>query len=142
MYRPLVGWREWVGLPDLGIAVIAAKIDTGAASSSIDVSEVHRTTRNGDDWVRFLVHVDRDHTIAAAAPVVDVRTIRNPGRGGREEQRYVIRTDLVIGADRWPVEVNLARRTRMEYRMLIGREALAGRVLVDPSQSYLLGGQP
>jgi hypothetical protein len=134
-----VGWRENVGLPGLGIDVIAAKIDTGASSSSIDVSKVTEFEKNGERFVRFRVHLSRTETVEASAPVVDVRTVRNPGRGGREEERYVIRTDLAIDGKRWPIDLNLSRRTRMQYRMLIGREAISGRALVDPSASYLLG---
>lgn len=135
-----MGWREIVGLPELGIESIAAKIDTGASSSSIDVSRIEEYTARGERMVRFRVHLSRLKTVEAAAPVVDFRRIRNPGRGGREEERYVIRTDLAIGDDRWPIDVNLARRTRMQYRMLLGREAISHRALVDPGASYLLGG--
>lgn len=134
-----VGWCEIVGLPGLGIDVIAAKIDTGASSSSIDVSRISEYEHKGERFVRFRVHLARTQTVEASAPVVDVRTVRNPGRGGREEERYVIRTDLALGGERWPIDLNLSRRTRMQYRMLIGREAISGRVVVDPSASYLLG---
>ena len=134
-----VGWCEIVGLPGLGIAAIAAKIDTGASSSSIDVSRLAEFERDGEIFVSFRVHLSRTETVEASAPVVDVRTVRNPGRGGREEDRYVIRTDLGLGGERWPIDLNLSRRTRMQYRMLIGREALSDRVLVDPSSAYLLG---
>ena len=135
-----VGWREIVGLPDLGIDSIAAKIDTGASSSSIDVSRIEEYVRGGERMVRFRVHLSRSETVNASAPVVDVRTVRNPGRGGRDEDRYVIRTSLALGGEAWDIDLNLARRTRMQYRMLIGREAISGRVLVDPSTSYVLGG--
>lgn len=134
-----VGWREIVGLPGLGIDAIAAKIDTGASSSSIDVSRISELEHRGERFIHFRVHLSRTETVEASAPVVDVRTVRNPGRGGREEERYVIRTDLSLGTEKWPIELNLARRTRMQYRMLIGREAISGRALVDPAASYLLG---
>ena len=136
----MVGWCEMVGLPALGIDTIAAKVDTGASSSSIDASRVRELPDAPVRTVRFRVHLDDGRTVTAEAPVLDVRTVRNPGRGGREEERFVIRTDLVLGGESWPVEVTLARRTRMEYRMLLGREALSGRATVDPAGAYLLGG--
>jgi hypothetical protein len=143
MNQIVLGWREWVGLPDLGVDVIAAKVDSGAKSSSIDVSQIEPyVTEEGEHRVRFVVHPERRVTVDADAPVADLRTIRNPGRGGREEERFVIRTDLAIAGSRWPIEVTLARRTRMQYRMLIGREAIAGVCLIDPNSSYLLGGRP
>lgn len=136
----VVGWRERVGLPLLGVESIKAKIDTGAASSSIDVKDIEQFTgRDGLDWVRFTMRLSGQKTLETEAPVVGRRTIRNPGKGGREEQRYVIATDVAIGDQQWPIEVNLARRTRMRYRMLLGRQALAGRCLVDPDRSYLMG---
>lgn len=134
-----VGWCELVGLPALGIDAIAAKVDTGASSSSIDATKIQEVPGAAVRTVRFRVHLDDGRAVTVEAPVHDYRTVRNPGRGGREEQRYVIRTDLVLAGARWPIEVTLARRTRMEYRMLIGREALGGRALVDPATAFLLG---
>lgn len=140
MTEIVVGWRERVGLPDLGVESIKAKVDTGAASSSIDARDIEPFVGpDGREWVRFTMRLSGKMTLETEAPVVGRRTIRNPGKGGREEQRFVIATDLAIAEQRWPIEVNLARRTRMRYRMLLGRQALAGRCLVDPDRSYVLG---
>jgi hypothetical protein len=136
----VVGWRERVGLPDLGITSITAKVDSGAASSSIDVSDVAEyTAEDGTTRLRFEIRHKKRRTVEGDALVVARRTIRNPGRGGREEQRYVISTTLRVNGQEWPIELNLARRTRMRYRMLLGRQALAGRCVIDPGASYLLG---
>lgn len=140
MDQIVIGWREWVGLPDLGVQVIAAKVDSGAKSSSIDVSHVEPYTDDtGASRVRFRIRPARGVTVEADAAVADVRSIRNPGRGGREEERFVIRTHLEIAGSQWPIDLNLARRSRMQYRMLLGREAIAGICLIDPNASYLLG---
>ena len=134
-----VGWCEVVGLPGLGIDTIAAKIDTGASSSSIDATKIREVSGAPVRTVRFRVHLDDGRTVTAEAPFLDLRTVRNPGRGGREEKRYVIRTELTLAGASWPIEVTLARRTRMADRGLIGREALAGRVIVDPEVAFRLG---
>lgn len=140
MDQIVIGWREWVGLPDLGIDVIAAKVDSGAKSSSIDVSHVEPYVDDaGHQRLRFRVHTGRKRWVEADAALADVRTIRNPGRGGRDEERFVIRTHLEIAGSRWPIDLNLARRSRMQYRMLLGREAIAGICLIDTNASYLLG---
>ena len=140
MDQIVIGWREWVGLPDLGVPVIAAKVDSGAKSSSIDVSRIEPyTADDGTSRIRFRVHPARKVTVDADVAVADVRSIRNPGRGGREEERFVIRTTIDMAGSQWPIDLNLARRTRMQFRMLLGREAIAGICVIDPNASYLLG---
>ncbi len=138
--RPVIGWREWVSLPGLGISAIKAKVDTGARSSSLHAYDVREFDRDGRMMVRFEVHpIQRDSstTFAAEAELADKRLVRNPGAGGREELRPVIVTDIEIGEQRWPIELTLTRRDAMGFRMLLGRQAVRGRFVVDPGRSFL-----
>lgn len=135
-----IGWREWVGLPGLDTQWIKAKIDTGARSSSLHAFDVQSFERDGASWVRFSVHPwqrsNADaHTVET--PVLDWRSVRSSS--GQSDRRPVIRTGLRIGSTTHDVEITLARRDEMGFRMLVGREALRRRYLVDAGRSYLAG---
>ena len=137
---PIVGWREWVSLPGLGIPEIRAKIDTGALSSSIQAIRPERFERGGRRMVRFQVRPEPRNpalAVVAEAEVADERSVRSSGGG--EELRLVILAELQLAGVRFPIELNLARRDAMGFRMILGREALRGRFLVDPARSYLAG---
>ena len=141
--RLLVGWREWIALPNLGIAAIKAKIDTGARSSSLHAFNMETFDRAGATWVRFDVHPLQRNTTAtvqAEARVLEFRHIRSSS--GHQTLRPVIRADLALDGRRWAVELTLAARDEMGFRMLLGREALRRRFVVDPSRSYLVGKPP
>lgn len=134
------GWREWVALPDLGVARIKAKLDTGARTSAIHAFDIETFERDGASWVRFVIHpLQRDDSEARTceAPIVDHRRVRNSG--GRAESRYFITTTLALGEEQWPIEIGLANRDEMGFRMLVGRAALKGRLIVDPGGSFKFG---
>ena len=136
----ILGWREWVSLPDLGVWAIKAKLDTGARSSSLHVASVKVFHRGGVEWVRFLAVHDRKgqrNPLEVSSRVHDERMVRDSG--GHEHLRIVIHTNLEIAGWAWPVDVTLASRTEMSFRMLIGRQGLTGHAIVDPSRSYLAG---
>lgn len=139
--EPLVlGWREWVGLPQLGVRAIKAKLDTGARTSALHAFRMKRFTRDGVPMVRFEVHpIQRStaSTVTVEVPVVEEREVRNSG--GAVELRPVIRTPLELAGRRWEIEVTLTRRDQMGFRLLLGREALRGRAVVDPQASFRLG---
>lgn len=139
----IVGWREWVALPDLGLPAVKAKVDTGAKTSSLHAFDIETFREGGRERVRFGVHpVQEDEQLAvwATADVVDERSVMSSS--GHEELRVVIRTALRLGDLTWPVEVTLTDRRSMRLRMLLGREALDGRLLVDASVSFLHGRKP
>lgn len=142
MEKHTLGWREWVALPDLGVASIKAKVDTGAASSSLHAFAMERFTVEGVEMVRFDIH-PRQRTaqgsITAQSQVIDERPVRNPG--GRTEVRPVIRARLRWADIFWNAEINLTRRDEMGFRMLLGRKTLKNRFVIDPGRSYL-GGRP
>lgn len=136
----VIGWREWVGLPQLGITSIKVKVDSGARSSSLHAFDLSVFSRNGSDWVRFSVHPiqrSRKHTVLAEAEVLDYRSVRSSS--GIARMRPVIITNVELLGMIWPVELTLASRDDMGFRMLLGREAFRGRFLVDGGKSYYGG---
>lgn len=139
----LVGWREWVSLPELGVASVKAKVDTGARTSSLHAVHIEEFRRRGSLWVRFQV---LPHTrgvtepIAAAAPLVEYREVRSSN--GQLDRRPVIQTTMTLLGQTFPIELTLSNRTEMGFRMLLGREALKGRFRVDPGASFLGGSAP
>ncbi len=137
---PVIGWREWVGLPDLGIRSIKAKIDTGARSSALHAFDVEPYVHRGIQMVRFVVHpVQRStrRTVHAEAEVLEYRHVRSSG--GHQTLRPVILADVTLGGQRWTIELTLANRDAMGFRMLLGRQAIRGRFVVDPGRSFLAG---
>ena len=136
--RLMIGWREWVSLPKLGLPVVKAKVDTGARTSSLHAFEIEPFTRKGVLHVRFRVHPlqKRELVVTCEAPVVDHRFVSDSG--GHREKRYVIETLLKVGDVEAVVQVTLANRESMSHRMLIGRSAMK-HLMIDPAHEYLLG---
>ena len=136
----IVGSEEWCSLPGLGLPAIKARVDSGAATSSLHAFNIVPFQRDGELWISFEVHPlqnDRSVVVRHEAPVLEQRSVRNTS--GISENRYVIREELVLGEQRWPIELTHTNRDAMGYRMLLGREAMVGRVLVDPEGSHQLG---
>lgn len=136
----VLGWREWVALPDLGIAAIKAKIDTGARSSALHAFDVETFSVDGREKIRFKVHPkqrDTTQTAIAEADILERRAVRNSG--GHAELRYTILTSVEMGGGRWSIELTLTNRDAMGFRMLLGRQAVRSRFFVDPGRSFLLG---
>lgn len=138
----IIGWREWVGLPELKVKAIKAKVDTGARSSSLHVFNLESFEQDGIARVRFdILPVQRrdDEVVSAEAVVLEYRSVRSSS--GKAQQRPVIITQVELLGKNWPVEMTLANRDEMGFRMLLGREAFRGRFLVDAGKSYY-GGKP
>ena len=137
--KPIVGWREWVSLPDFGVAV-RAKIDTGAKTSAIHVFRPHVFERDGRDYIRFTLHPRQRHkkpSVRCEAELIERRKVTSSN--GQAEERYVIRTMARIGEQHFPIELTLAKRNALTFRMLVGRQALKNRFLVDSGRSFVQG---
>jgi hypothetical protein len=136
--KAIIGWREWVSLPDLDVTYMKAKVDTGADTSSLHAFNVEKFERGGIDYVRFEIHPkqrSKKPTITCEAPLIIERTVKNPG--GRSELRPVIRTRLIVAGQELDALVNLTSRDEMGFRMLLGRRAIRNAFVVDPGRSYL-----
>jgi len=137
---PVIGWREWAALPDLGIDFIKVKVDTGARTSSLHAFDLVETVRDGIVIVEFMIHPEqrRAHPeIPAELPLTARRRVRDSG--GRSELRPVVETEISLHGRRWPIELTLTRRDAMGFRMLLGRQAIRHRFVVDPGRSYCAG---
>ncbi|GJL79697.1 MAG: hypothetical protein NPINA01_26860 [Nitrospinaceae bacterium] len=133
----LIGWREWVSLPELRVKSIKAKIDTGARTSSLHVSYIKKIA--GSNTLQFIIHPDQDSSepkIHATAIMIEERSVKSSN--GASKIRPVIQTSVKLGGEMYTVELTLVNRDLMGFRMLLGREALKNRFLVDSGKSFLL----
>jgi hypothetical protein len=138
--KPLIGWREWLSLPELGIPGIKAKIDTGARSSALHTHDYEVFQRDDKDYVRFHLHplVKKSAIeLSCEAPLLGYRNVKDSG--GHSQKRPFIRTRARVGEIEWEIDLSLTNRENMKFRMLLGRAALAQNFAVDPSSSYLVG---
>lgn len=139
----VIGWREWISMPDLDLDEIKAKIDTGALSSALHAVNVERIRSRGRDMVRFDVHPHQRNaagTVPAEAELVDERRVRSST--GQVELRPVVLIAVKIRGRQWTTEFTLTSRYEMGFRVLLGRRALRGRFLVDTKRSFVAGRPP
>lgn len=139
--KQIIGWREWVSLPELGIHRIKAKIDTGARSSALHAYNIEfYKTKTGKVRAKFILHPlqrNNKYCVQCHADVIDQRFVKSSS--GQKELRTTILTNLRFGSQMWPIEITLTNRDNMGFRLLIGRTAISKRFLVDPHKSFLLG---
>jgi ribosomal protein S6--L-glutamate ligase len=134
----VLGWEEWLALPELGLPAIKAKVDTGARTSALHASAIAEIGDVDRPRVRFEVHPipgRSDIVVTCVAPIVDRREVTSSN--GEVERRYVIRTPVKVGDRQWPIEITLTNRESMSYRMLLGRQAIREDMFVDPARSFL-----
>jgi hypothetical protein len=137
-----IGWREWVALPEWGVPAMKAKVDSGARSSALHAFDIELSDRHGQGWADFVIHpwqssdVDK---VGVRAPLIGHRRVRSSS--GLADTRPVVALVVQLAGQAWPIEVTLTRRDEMGFRMLIGRQALRHRFVIDPARSYL-GGRP
>ena len=136
--KKIVGWREWVGIPDLDIKEIKAKVDTGARTSSLHAYDIEKYKRGDSEFVKFKVHPvqkSSKKTVECKAKILEYRKVKSSN--GISQVRPVIETEINIMGESFVTELTLTNRDEMGFRMLIGRESLRGRFLVDSAASFL-----
>jgi len=137
--KMVIGNLENCDLPGLGIFDLQVRIDTGAKTSSLHVDNLSRYQKSGKPWVKFVIHSNIhnvEDVVECTAPLHDVRRIKSSN--GASEERYVIKTAVHLGNKSWSIEITLTDRSDMSYLMLLGREAMKDKVLIDPSATFLL----
>ncbi|MDG1750783.1 MAG: RimK/LysX family protein [Thalassotalea sp.] len=134
----IIGCLESIALPELGIDDLQVRVDTGAKTSSLHVDNITKVVKSGKRCVSFDIHPDShnvERIVNCTAAISDIRKVKSSN--GTTEQRYVIRTPVVLGSEKWSIEITLTDRSDMSYLMLFGREAIGSKFLVDPSQVFL-----
>lgn len=132
MDKITLGAIELVSFPQLSLSDVSARIDTGAQTSCLHAKNVCAHTNNGVLYVLF----ETQHQKQIDVPVHDIRQVKSSN--GLREKRYVIQTDMLIGKHQWEIELTLTDRSDMSFDVLIGREAMSERCLVNPAGSYLM----
>ncbi|NDF12485.1 MAG: ATP-dependent zinc protease [Proteobacteria bacterium] len=138
--KMILGWQEWCALPELGLPALKIKLDTGAKTSALHAFDIETFEQGGIKYVRFTVHplqFKQRYEKVCVAELIDERRVTSSS--GHREKRYVIITPVVIGDKRWDIEVTLTKRDELAYRMLLGRQAMVGKVVVDPAKSFRKG---
>jgi hypothetical protein len=136
----LIGWREWVSFPEWGVAAVKAKIDTGARTSALHVTDIEEFQRAGRPWARFVVHPWQRNELdpqPVQAPCVDEREVTSSS--GTKSLRPVVLASIDLAGFAHRIELTLTRRDEMGFRMLLGRNAMAGHYVIDPALSYVTG---
>ena len=136
----ILGCEEWCSLPNLGIPAVKARVDSGAKTSALHAFNIAPFIKNEENWVKFDINPIQNNlktVIHCEALLIDKRIVKSSS--GFREQRYVIQTPVTIGESTWMIELTLTNRDSMGYRMLFGREAMSGRILVDPEKRFLFG---
>ena len=138
--KVIVGSEEWCSLPELKVPAIKIRVDSGAKTSALHADQIVPFEKDGEKWIKFIVHPIQRNTkgaIQCEAKVIDKRIVKSST--GTRESRYVINTDISLGDQTWTIELTLTNRDSMGYRMLLGREAMAGRLIVDPDEHFKFG---
>jgi hypothetical protein len=136
----IIGWKEWIALPELGIPAIKAKVDTGARTSALHTFSLEEFDSGGTRMIRFGIHPlqrRRDIELYCQAPVAERRRVKDSG--GHVEKRYVIRTLATSGGLTWTIDITLTNRDTMLFRMLLGRKAIEHIFMIDPGRAYVTG---
>lgn len=137
--KMIIGSIECCDLPELGIYDMQVRVDTGAKTSSLHVDNLQRFKKGGKPWLKFDIHPNTHavtEVVACEAPLHDMRNIKSSN--GVSEERYVIKTNICLGSETWPIEITLTDRSDMSYLMLFGREGMSNKVLVDPSERFMV----
>lgn len=138
--KKIIGWREWASLPDLDISWIKVKTDSGAATSALHADDIRFFSRKGKKYVRFKVQPlqkKKHPLVECKAELIEKRTIKSSN--GQASLRPIIQTTIKLGEDTWTAQISLVNRDVMGFRMLLGRQALKNRFLIDTDHSYLKG---
>jgi hypothetical protein len=137
--KHIVGSLELCDLPELSINDLNVRVDTGATTSSLHVDNIDEFERDGESWVSFDIHPDIHQVSKIVRREIKVEARRNvKSSTATREKRYVITTTIVMADMQWPIQLTLTDRSEMNFLMLLGREAMQGRLVVDPEFEYLL----